>query len=94
MRFAELGENGVDGIIIQFFLVQQFLDETLDDVTFHAPHHGTDEAFRRRRRKRRAGLQQLLAKLSEVLFVDTLRRYVASLPEQQTGWLTGARATP
>ena len=33
----------------------------------------------------------MLAKLSEVLFVDTLRRYVAGLPEQQTGWLTGAR---
>jgi len=25
----------------------------------------------------------MLAKLSEALFVDTLRRYVASLPEQQ-----------
>jgi len=25
------------------------------------------------------------------LFVDTLRRYVTSLPEQQTGWLAGAR---
>src|SRR5437016_8487835 len=33
----------------------------------------------------------MLAKLSEALFVDTLRRYVASLPEQQTGWLTGVR---
>ena len=33
----------------------------------------------------------ILAKLSEALFVDTLRRYVAGLPEQQRGWLTGAR---
>jgi transcriptional regulator GlxA family with amidase domain len=33
----------------------------------------------------------MLAKLSEALFVDTLRRYVASLPERQTGWLAGAR---
>jgi transcriptional regulator GlxA family with amidase domain len=33
----------------------------------------------------------MLAKLSEALFVDTLRRYVASLPAQQTGWLAGAR---
>lgn len=33
----------------------------------------------------------MLAKLSEALFVDTLRRYVAGLPEQQTGWLAGAR---
>jgi transcriptional regulator GlxA family with amidase domain len=28
---------------------------------------------------------------SEALFVETLRRYIASLPEQQTGWLAGAR---
>src|SRR5215831_3871617 len=28
---------------------------------------------------------------SEALLVDTLRRYVAGLPEQQRGWLTGAR---
>ena len=33
----------------------------------------------------------MLAKLSEALFVDTLRRYVAGLPEQQMGWLAGAR---
>lgn len=39
----------------------------------------------------RVGSDAMLAKLSEALFVDTLRRYVASLPEQQTGWLTGAR---
>jgi AraC-like DNA-binding protein len=40
---------------------------------------------------RRIGSDAMLAKLSEALFVDTLRRYVADLPEQQTGWLTGAR---
>jgi AraC-like DNA-binding protein len=39
----------------------------------------------------RIGSEAMLAKLSEALFVDTLRRYVTSLPEQQTGWLTGAR---
>jgi AraC-like DNA-binding protein len=38
-----------------------------------------------------AGSDALLAKVSEALFVDTLRRYVAGLPEQQTGWLAGAR---
>lgn len=37
------------------------------------------------------GSEAMLAKLSEALFVDTLRRYVAGLPEQQTGWLTAAR---
>jgi len=39
----------------------------------------------------RAGSEAMLAKLSEALFVDTLRRYVSSLPEQQMGWLAGAR---
>jgi AraC-like DNA-binding protein len=39
----------------------------------------------------RVGSEAMLAKLSEALFVDTLRRYVAALPEQQRGWLTGAR---
>jgi len=39
----------------------------------------------------RVGSDAMLAKLSEALFVDTLRRYVADLPEQQTGWLAGAR---
>jgi AraC-like DNA-binding protein len=39
----------------------------------------------------RIGSEAMLAKLSEALFVDTLRRYVADLPEQQMGWLTGAR---
>jgi AraC-like DNA-binding protein len=31
------------------------------------------------------------AKLSEVLFVETLRRYINSLPPDQIGWLAGAR---
>jgi AraC-like DNA-binding protein len=40
---------------------------------------------------RRAGSETVLAKLSEVLFVETLRRYVESLPEEQTGWLAGLK---
>jgi AraC-like DNA-binding protein len=39
----------------------------------------------------KVGSEVMLAKLSEALFVETLRRYVAGLPEQQVGWLTGAR---
>src|SRR5215813_14232663 len=39
----------------------------------------------------RVGSDAMLAKLSEALFVDTLRRYVDSLPEQQVGWLAGSR---
>jgi AraC-like DNA-binding protein len=37
------------------------------------------------------GSAAMLAKLSEALFVDTLRRYIANLPDQQGGWLAGAR---
>jgi AraC-like DNA-binding protein len=39
----------------------------------------------------RAGSDVMLTKLSEALFVDTLRRHVSSLPDQTTGWLAGAR---
>jgi AraC-like DNA-binding protein len=39
----------------------------------------------------RVGSEAMLTKLSEALFVDTLRRYVAGLPEQERGWLAGAR---
>jgi AraC-like DNA-binding protein len=38
-----------------------------------------------------AGGEAVLAKLSEVLFVEALRAYVTSLPPGQTGWLAGAR---
>jgi len=38
-----------------------------------------------------AGSEAVLARLSEALFVETLRRYMADLPLQQTGWLAGAR---
>jgi len=38
-----------------------------------------------------AGSSIVRAKLSEVLFVETLRRYINALPSEQTGWLAGAR---
>lgn len=37
-----------------------------------------------------AGSEAMLAKLSEALVIDTVRRFAASLPEG-AGWLTGAR---
>jgi AraC-like DNA-binding protein len=40
-----------------------------------------------------SGSHALLTKLSEALFVDTLRRYVATLPAGQRGWLAGTRDT-
>ncbi len=39
----------------------------------------------------RAGSAAVLARLSEALFVETMRRYMAKLPPQQIGWLAGAR---
>lgn len=39
----------------------------------------------------RVGSEAMMAKLSEALFIDTLRRYVGGLPEQEQGWLAGAR---
>jgi AraC-like DNA-binding protein len=38
----------------------------------------------------RAGGEAVLAKLSEVLFIETLRAYIAQLPPEKTGWLAGA----
>jgi AraC-like DNA-binding protein len=41
----------------------------------------------------RPGSETVLAKLSELLFVETVRRYVENLPDGQTGWLAGLRDT-
>lgn len=38
-----------------------------------------------------AGREAVLAKLSEVLFVEALRAYITNLPPGQKGWLAGAR---
>jgi transcriptional regulator GlxA family with amidase domain len=38
-----------------------------------------------------AGSDAVLAKLSEVLFIEVLRRYVESLPAGHDGWLGGVR---
>ena len=39
----------------------------------------------------RAGAKAILSRLSEAVFVETVRRYVDALPETDTGWLAGAR---
>jgi AraC-like DNA-binding protein len=39
----------------------------------------------------RTGGECVLARASELMFVEVLRRYVASLPPEQTGWLAGVR---
>jgi AraC-like DNA-binding protein len=40
---------------------------------------------------RDAGSSLVVERLSELLFVETLRRYITSLPPDRTGWLAGAR---
>jgi AraC-like DNA-binding protein len=39
----------------------------------------------------RPGSETVLAKLSELLFVEAVRRYAESLPDGQTGWLAALR---
>jgi AraC-like DNA-binding protein len=39
----------------------------------------------------RPGSEMMLAKLSELLFLEAVRRYADTLPEDQTGWLAGVR---
>ena len=38
-----------------------------------------------------AGSDLVVAKLAELLFVETLRRYINELPAAETGWLAGTR---
>jgi AraC-like DNA-binding protein len=37
------------------------------------------------------GGEAVLARLSEALFIETLRRYIGLLPQERTGWLAGVR---
>jgi AraC-like DNA-binding protein len=39
----------------------------------------------------RVGSEAVLAKLSELLFVEAVRRYAETLPDGQTGWFAGLR---
>jgi AraC-like DNA-binding protein len=40
---------------------------------------------------RRAGGESVLAHLSELLFIEVVRRHLATLPPEQRGWLSGLR---
>ena len=39
----------------------------------------------------RPGGENVLARLSELIFVETIRQYLETLPPSQTGWLSGLR---
>ena len=40
---------------------------------------------------KRPGGETILAKISELMFVEVLRRHIESLPEESRGWLSGLR---
>jgi len=40
---------------------------------------------------KKKGSDVVLSKLSEVLFIETLRRFIQDLPDEQKGWFAGAR---
>jgi AraC-like DNA-binding protein len=48
--------------------------------------HGAEET-----RAPRAGADAVLAKLSELLFVEAIRRYIESVPPDQRNWFAGLR---
>jgi len=56
----------------------QWLEDTLRYSVDHAEASGPGGAA-------------VIAKLSEVLFMETLRRYIEKLPPSHTGWLAGVR---
>jgi AraC-like DNA-binding protein len=42
-------------------------------------------------RNKRAGGEAMLERMSEMMFVDAVRRYIETLPENSLGWLAGVR---
>jgi AraC-like DNA-binding protein len=42
-------------------------------------------------RAKRSGGESVLARMSELLFVEAVRRHLEALPAEQTGWLAGLR---
>ncbi|HYK24806.1 MAG TPA: AraC family transcriptional regulator [Steroidobacteraceae bacterium] len=41
--------------------------------------------------ERRAGSESVLAKLSELMFIEVVRRHLESMPPERAGWLAGLR---
>lgn len=65
----------------------------------HLPASGTSESVARRlvelavaeSNAREAGAECLLARLSELLFIEVVRRYAASMPSEGVGWFSALR---
>jgi AraC-like DNA-binding protein len=65
----------------------------------HVPGVATDSGWTgqfiaaavREANEKRPGGEVMLERLSEMMFVDVVRRYLSGLPPEQTGWLAGLR---
>jgi len=68
--------------IVKINIRDQASGQWLEDTLRYSVSHAETAA---------PGSAAVVAKLSEALFVETLRRYVAGLPPEQTGWLAGVR---
>lgn len=64
------------------------LDSTQDLLVVPIHPKVWDRANEASKLRRASGL--VLAKLSELLFVEALHRYINALPSDQTGWLARA----
>ncbi|HEY5956081.1 MAG TPA: AraC family transcriptional regulator, partial [Polyangiaceae bacterium] len=65
----------------------------------HVPHSASDDGGLEQFVKlallesttQRAGGECVLARLSELMFIEVVRRYIATLPPENVGWLAGLR---
>ncbi|MGE0461781.1 MAG: AraC family transcriptional regulator [Vicinamibacterales bacterium] len=104
--FYELGGGGPDGArVICGFLGcdERPFNPLLDALPrmLHVPAtiaEGTDGWIGRllltavrEARQARPGSENVLARMSELMFVETVRRYLETLPAGQSGWLAGLR---
>jgi AraC-like DNA-binding protein len=80
----ELCKNFLAGLpsVFKVNILKDHAGQWLEDsIKFAAKQAGANQA----------GSEAVLARLSEALFAETLRRYMLELPPEQTGWLAGAR---
>jgi AraC-like DNA-binding protein len=103
--FANLGEEGpiVAKIVCGFLAYDSTpfnpLLDNLPPVIKVAASAGTDSYWlsefihvaRAESGQRRAGSESVLSKLSELMFIEVVRRHLEAIPPEQTGWLSGLR---
>jgi AraC-like DNA-binding protein len=80
-RLSEVFLSGLPPLL-KVHLVKESSDQWLENsIRFSVGEtHGSN-----------AGSELVHARLAELLFIETLRRYINKLPEHEIGWLAGAR---